>query len=63
MDVNFIDADEYPSCTKIASRCVSMLAGLYHSPAVDAKGNGDAVGAPGVGSSEVDSIACVPICF
>jgi glutamate decarboxylase len=52
MDVNFIDADEYPSCTKISSRCVSMLAGLYHSPAVDAMGNGDAVGAPGVGSSE-----------
>jgi glutamate decarboxylase len=52
IDVNFVDAEEYPSSTKIANRCVSMLAGLFHSPAVDEKGRGDAVGTPSVGSSE-----------
>lgn len=52
LDVNFVDTDEYPSCQEISNRCVSMLAGLFNSPAVDAMGNGDAVGAPTVGSSE-----------
>mmetsp|Transcript_12795 Transcript_12795/g.36634 ORF Transcript_12795/g.36634 Transcript_12795/m.36634 type:complete len:502 (-) Transcript_12795:57-1562(-) len=52
LDVNFVDTDEYPSCQEISNRCVSMLAALFNSPAVDAMGNGDAVGAPTVGSSE-----------
>jgi glutamate decarboxylase len=52
LNVNFVDSDEYPSSTLIANRCVSMLAHLYHSPAVDENGDGDAVGAPCVGSSE-----------
>jgi glutamate decarboxylase len=52
MDVNFVDIDEYPSCTAIANRCVSMLAHLFNSPSVDAEGKGDAVGAPTIGSSE-----------
>lgn len=52
IDVNFVDTEEYPSCQTIANRCVSMLAGLYNSPAVDEHGVGDAVGAPCVGSSE-----------
>ena len=52
LDVNFVDTEEYPSCQTIANRCVSMLAGLFHSPAVDEHGNGDAIGAPCVGSSE-----------
>lgn len=43
---------EYPSTQDIANRCINMLAQLYHSPAVDADGNGDAIGAPTVGSSE-----------
>lgn len=52
VDVNFVDTDEYPSCTAIANRCINMLARLYHSPAVDEQGFGDAVGAASVGSSE-----------
>jgi len=36
----------------IANRCVSMLASLYNSPAVDENGVGDAVGTASVGSSE-----------
>ena len=42
----------YPSCQEISNRCVSMMAALFNSPSVDAMGNGDAVGAPTVGSSE-----------
>lgn len=52
LDVNFVDTEEYPSCQTIANRCVSMLASLYHSPAVDENGVGDAVGTASVGSSE-----------
>lgn len=52
LDVNFVDTDEYPSSQAISNRCVSMLAALFHSPAVDENGVGDAVGAPCVGSSE-----------
>lgn len=52
LDVNFVNTAEYPSCTDMANRCVSMLAALFHSPSVDANGKGDAVGAPCVGSSE-----------
>lgn len=52
LDVNYVDSAEYPASTLIANRCVSMLAHLFHSPAVDENGDGDAVGAPCVGSSE-----------
>jgi len=52
LDINFVDTEEYPSCQTIANRCVSMLASLYHSPAVDENGVGDAVGTASVGSSE-----------
>ena len=52
LNINFVDTDEYPSCQEISNRCVAMLAQLFHSPSVDALGNGDAVGAPTVGSSE-----------
>ena len=48
LDVNFVNADEYPSTQTIANRCVSMLAQLFHSPSKDQ----DPVGAPCVGSSE-----------
>ena len=52
-DINFVDTEEYPSSAKIADRCVSMLAHLFHSPSVDpSTGKGDAVGTPCVGSSE-----------
>lgn len=52
LNINFVDTDEYPSCQEISNRCVAMLAHLFHSPAVDELGRGDAVGAPTVGSSE-----------
>lgn len=52
LDVNQVDTEEYPSSTMISNRCVSMLATLLHSPAVDEHGVGDAVGAATVGSSE-----------
>ena len=48
LDVNFVNADEYPSCTTISNRCISMLAKLFHSPAKD----DDPIGAACVGSSE-----------
>lgn len=50
--VNFVDADEYPSCKEIQDRCVAMLARLFHSPAVGSHGKGKAVGTSTVGSSE-----------
>jgi len=33
MGKNFIDADEYPQTTEIQTRCVNMLARLWHAPA------------------------------
>lgn len=48
LDVNFVNADEYPSCTDIADRCVAMLSKLFHSPSEAS----DPVGAPCIGSSE-----------
>lgn len=47
VNVNFVNADEYPSCTEMGNRCLSMIARLMHSPSRD-----DPVGAPCVGSSE-----------
>lgn len=48
MNVNFVNTEEYPSCTTMANRCVSMLAKLFH---VSGKPE-DAIGAPCGGSSE-----------
>jgi glutamate decarboxylase len=44
-DKNMIDKDEYPQTAELESRCVSMLAGLWHSPA-------EPVGVSTTGSSE-----------
>lgn len=52
MNVNYVDAEEYPSSTEIQNRCVSMLSKLYHSPSVPDHGKGDPVGTATVGSSE-----------
>lgn len=46
LDVNFVNVDEYPSCTTISNRCVSMLSKLFHAPGEEP------IGAPCVGSSE-----------
>lgn len=53
LNVNFVDMDEYPSCTDIHNRCVSMLANLYHSPAK----HDDLTGACAIGSSEAIMLA------
>ncbi|MFG3259715.1 glutamate decarboxylase [Streptomyces sp. NPDC048172] len=44
---NMIDKDEYPQTAEIESRCVRMLANLWHAPE-----QGDAVGCSTTGSSE-----------
>ncbi|HET8560366.1 MAG TPA: glutamate decarboxylase [Marmoricola sp.] len=44
---NMIDKDEYPQTAEIESRCVRMLADLWHAPA-----EGDPVGTSTTGSSE-----------
>ncbi|GAB4819502.1 hypothetical protein N2152v2_006548 [Parachlorella kessleri] len=48
LNVNFVDAEEYPSSQEIMNRCVEMLAKLTHSPAPE----GEAVGSATIGSSE-----------
>ncbi len=47
IDKNMIDKDEYPQTAEIESRCVKMLADLWHAPAGE-----QAVGCSTTGSSE-----------
>ena len=47
LDKNMIDKDEYPQTAEIESRCVNILASLWHAP-----GAAEAVGTSTVGSSE-----------
>jgi glutamate decarboxylase len=47
LDKNMIDKDEYPQTAEIESRCVNILAGLWHAPA-----HGAATGCSTTGSSE-----------
>jgi glutamate decarboxylase len=49
---NYIDAEEYPQTTEIQSRCVAMLARLFHAP-----DGGHSVGTATVGSSEAIHLA------
>lgn len=49
LNVNFVDVEQYPSCTDIQNRCVAMLASLFHAPE---PGLGKAVGTAAIGSSE-----------
>lgn len=53
LNVNMVDLDEYPSCTDIQNRCVSMLADLFHSPATGEQATGTA----SIGSSEAIMLA------
>ena len=48
IDKNMVDKDEYPQTAEIESRCVRMLADLWHSPATGE----NAVGTSTTGSSE-----------
>ncbi len=47
IDKNMVDKDEYPQTAEIETRCVRMLADLWHSPAGE-----HAVGTTTTGSSE-----------
>jgi glutamate decarboxylase len=47
IDKNMVDKDEYPQTAEIETRCVRMLADLWHSPAGE-----NAVGTSTTGSSE-----------
>ncbi|MBO0775837.1 MAG: glutamate decarboxylase [Actinobacteria bacterium] len=47
LDKNMIDKDEYPQTAELESRCVSILADLWHAP-----GGGEATGCSTTGSSE-----------
>jgi len=46
LDKNMIDKDEYPQTAELESRCVNILADLWHAPA------GSATGCSTTGSSE-----------
>lgn len=52
---NFIDLEEYPSCGEIESRCVSMVARLFHAPMHDSEN--EAMGVSTIGSSEAIILA------
>jgi glutamate decarboxylase len=52
IDKNMIDKDEYPQAAEIESRCVNILADLWHSPR-----ERDAVGCSTTGSSEAAMLA------
>jgi glutamate decarboxylase len=56
LDKNMIDKDEYPRTAELESRCVCMLADLWHSP--DAERT---IGCSTTGSSEAAMLA--PILF
>jgi glutamate decarboxylase len=51
-DKNMIDKDEYPQTAQIESRCVNILANLWHSPE-----GGSATGCSTTGSSEACMLA------
>jgi glutamate decarboxylase len=51
-DKNIVDKDEYPQTAEIESRCVRMLAGLWHSPHP-----GTTLGTSTTGSSEAAMLA------
>jgi glutamate decarboxylase len=50
-DKNMVDRDEYPQTAELESRCVHMLARLWHAPGADA------VGCSTTGSSEAAMLA------
>ncbi|GJJ14075.1 hypothetical protein Clacol_008332 [Clathrus columnatus] len=47
---NFIDLEEYPACGEIETRCVNIIARLFHAPLDNP--NAEAVGVSTIGSSE-----------
>jgi len=51
-DKNMIDKDEYPQTAEIETRCVNMVARLFHAPE-----NTEAMGVSAIGSSEAVMLA------
>src|SRR6266581_908482 len=51
-DKNMIDKDEYPQTAELESRCVNILANLWHAPE-----HGQATGCSTTGSSEACMLA------
>jgi len=56
-DKNMIDKDEYPATAAIESRCVSMVAALFHAENLLDDDPSSAIGASTVGSSEAVMLA------
>ena len=52
LDKNMIDKDEYPQTAALETRCVNILADLWHAPATD-----EATGCSTTGSSEAAMLA------
>jgi glutamate decarboxylase len=57
---NIVDKDEYPQTAEIESRCVNILAGLWHAPGGDGGDGGEA--APAVGCSTTGSSEAAMLC-
>src|SRR6201995_5385755 len=56
-DKNMIDKDEYPATAAIESRCVSMVADLFHAEGLRADDASSATGVSTIGSSEAVMLA------
>ncbi len=56
-DKNAIDHDEYPSTSAIESRCIAMVADLFHAPGLSPSDPLSATGASTIGSSEAVMLA------
>jgi len=56
IDKNMIDKDEYPQTAEIESRCVHILADLWHAPSA-----GEAIGCSTTGSSEAAMLGALSL--
>ncbi|WP_137725493.1 glutamate decarboxylase [Prescottella subtropica] len=56
-DKNMIDKDEYPATAEIETRCVNMVADLFHAENLSATDPSSATGVTTVGSSEAVMLA------
>jgi glutamate decarboxylase len=56
IDKNMIDKDEYPQTAEIESRCVHILADLWHAPSA-----GDTIGCSTTGSSEAAMLGALSL--
>ncbi|MDG3009804.1 glutamate decarboxylase [Rhodococcus sp. D2-41] len=56
-DKNMIDKDEYPITASIESRCVAIVADLFHAPGLSESDPSSATGVSTIGSSEAVMLA------